>query len=79
MQTLKIAFRVGYAACCMGAKEGGIELLTGVAPSSQRVASLFSVINEKVQRSSLITVVFEGLFNFLKDFSNFGLSHFSNV
>jgi len=48
----------------MGAKEGGIELLTGLAPSSHRVASLFSVISEKVQLSSLTTVVFEGLFNF---------------
>jgi len=37
------------------AKEGGILVLTGLAPSSQTVVSLFRVIHEQAKRSSWTT------------------------
>jgi len=45
----------GYATWCMGAiqgKEGGIQVLAGLAPSSQTVGSNIRVINEQGKRSS---------------------------
>ncbi len=45
----------GYAAHCVGTmqgKESGIQVLAGLAPSSQTIGSLFSVIYEQVKRNS---------------------------
>jgi hypothetical protein len=45
----------GYAARCAGAiqgKEGGIQVLAGLAPSSQTVGSNIRVIHERAKRSS---------------------------
>ncbi len=50
----------GYAAHCAGAfqgKEGGIQVLAGLAPYSQTVRSLFRVIHEQAKLSSWTTEV----------------------
>ncbi len=49
-----------YAVQCTGAiqgKEGGIQVLAGLTPSSQTVGSLFRVTHEQVNSSSLTTEV----------------------
>jgi len=49
-----------YAGQCAGAipgKEGGIEVLAGLAPSSQTVGSNIRVIHEQAKHSSLMTKV----------------------
>jgi hypothetical protein len=46
---------VGMPCACEGAfhgKEGGVQVLAGLAPSSQTVGSLFRVIHEQAKHSS---------------------------
>jgi hypothetical protein len=54
----KVPLSGGYAAWCVGTIQGnesGIQVLAGLAPSSQTVGSLFRVIHEQAKHSSWAT------------------------
>jgi hypothetical protein len=58
--TTKVKSSGGCAAWCTGKlpwKEGGIQVLAGLAPLSQTVGSLFRVIHEQAKGSTRATEV----------------------